>query len=340
MLLKKGKRRIIALDYLEFKNPSNLIYIIIPIASLCLFILGIVKKERIIALLKLNIRTRFKIIRIIMVAVGLTLIFISLLGPQTFEGFEEIQRTGLDIYVLIDISKSMLTEDIQPNRIERAKKIIEGIIDKLEGDRIGFIPYSSSAYIQMPLTDDYELAKMFLDVIDTDMIGGGGTNAGTALKLASESFKRTANSDKVIIILSDGEEHSSDSIEVLKSVKDENLRVYTVGIGTDKGGLIPIYDDAGRRVDYKKDSNGEYVMSKLNRSTLQELAAAGKGAYYQSTGSKDEINSLAEDISNLKRDTFKTDRIRRFKQLYQYFLAAGIICIAAAYFLPEGRNAG
>jgi Ca-activated chloride channel family protein len=192
----------------------------------------------------------------------------------------------------------------------------------------------------MPLTDDYELAKMFLDVIDTDMIGGGGTNVGTAIKIASESFERTSNFDKVIIILSDGEEHSSDSIEVLKSIKDENLKVYTVGIGTDKGGLIPIYDDAGRRVDYKKDSNGEYVMSKLNRNTLQELAAVGKGAYHQSTGSKDEINSLAEDISGLKRDTFKTDRIRRFKQLYQYFLAAGIICIAAAYFLPEGRNAG
>jgi len=328
------------LDYLELKNPSNFIYIILPIASLCLFILGIVKKERIMAALKLNIGTRFKIIRIIMVAVGLALIFISLLGPQTFEGFEEIQKTGLDIYVLIDTSKSMLTEDIQPNRIERAKKIIEGIIEKLEGDRIGFIPYSSSAYIQMPLTDDYELAKMFLDVIDTDMIGGGGTNVGKAIKLASGSFEKIANSDKVIIILSDGEEHSSDSIDILKSVRDENLKVYTIGIGTDKGGLIPIYDDTGRRVDYKKDSNGEYVMSKLNGKTLQELAAIGKGAYYRSTGSKGEINSFAEDISGLKRDEFKTDRIRRFNQLYQYFLAAGILFITAAYLLPEGRKAG
>ena len=325
---------------LEFKNPSNLIYIILPIASLCLFILGTAKKERIISVLKLNIRTRFKIIRIIFAATGLGLIFFSLLGPQTFEGFEEIERTGLDIYVLIDTSKSMLTEDVQPNRIERAKKITEDIIDRLEGDRIGFIPYSSAAYIQMPLTDDYDLAKMFLEVIDTDMIGGGGTNVGTAIRLASESFNRTANSDKVIIILSDGEEHDSDSIDVLKSVRDDSLKVYTIGIGTEKGGLIPVYDDTGRRVDYKKDSNGEYVMSKLNGKILYELAAIGKGAYYQSTGSRDEINAITEDISGLKRDSVKTDRIRRFKQLYQYFLAAGIICIAAAYLLPEGRNAG
>lgn len=324
---------------LEFKNPSNFIYIILPAASLCLFILGIAKKERIISVLKLNIRMRFKIIRIILAAAGLGLVFFSLLGPQTFEGFEEIERTGLDIYILIDTSKSMLTEDVQPNRLERAKKIIEGIIDRLEGERIGFIPYSSDAYIQMPLTDDYELAKMFLEVIDTDMVGGGGTNVSTAIKLASESFERTSNSDKVIVILSDGEEHNTYSIRLIRSVMDDNLKVYVIGIGTDKGGLIPVYDDTGRRVDYKKDSYGMYVMSKLNRKVLQELAAVGKGVYYQSTGTKDEIDSLAEDISNLKRETYKTNRIRRFKQLYQYFLAAGIICIVAAYLLPEGRNA-
>lgn len=325
---------------LELKNPSNFIYIILPIASLCIFILGMVKKERILAALKLNIKTAFKIVRVFLLVIGLTLVFFSLLGPQTFVGFDEVERKGLDIYFLIDTSNSMLTEDIQPNRIERAKKIIEGIIDSLEGDRIGFIPYSSAAYIQMPLTDDYELAKMFLDVIDTDMIGGGGTNAGKAIKLASESFKSSSNSDKVIIILSDGEEHNTNSIEVLNSIRDEHLKVYTIGIGTEKGGLIPVYDDTGRRIDYKKDSVGEYVMSKLDRKTLQELASGGNGAYYQSTGSIDEINLLTGDISNLKRGAIKTDQIRRFKQLYQYFLAAGIMCIAAAWLLPEGRNAG
>lgn len=327
------------MNHLEFKNPSNLIYIILPIAALGLFILGVIKKERIMKVLKLNLRIRFKIIRIVLVALGLGLIFFSLLGPQTFEGFEEVKRSGLDIYVLIDTSKSMLTEDIQPNRIERAKKIIERIIDGLDGDRIGFIPYSSAAYIQMPLTDDYDLARMFLEVIDTDMIGGGGTNVGKAIKLASESFERTSNSDKVIVILSDGEEHTSDSIEVLNQVMNESLKVYTVGIGTDKGGLIPVYDETGsRRIDYKRDSNGEFVMSKLNREVLQKLASIGNGAYYQSTVSLDEINSLAKDISSLKRDAFKTDKIRRFKQLYQYFLAAGILCFLMAYLLPEGRR--
>lgn len=328
------------MGHLEFRNPSNFIYIILPVAALCLFVLGTVKKEKIMKLLKLNIRTRFKIVRIFFVAAGLSLIFISLLGPQTFEGFEEVNRTGLDIYILVDTSKSMLTEDVKPSRIERAKKIIEGIIDKLEGDRIGFIPYSSSAYIQMPLTDDYDLAKMFLDVIDTDMIGGGGTNIGEAIKLASESFERTTDSDKVIIIISDGEEHNPNSTEVLKSLADKHLKVYTIGVGTEKGGLIPVYDDTGKRIDYKKDSNGEYVMSKLNGRVLQELAVIGKGAYYQSAGTKDEINSLVSDISSLKRDGFKTDRIRRFRQLYQYFLAAGIVCIVASCLLPEGGKVG
>ena len=179
--------------------------------------------------------------------------------------------------MLIDTSKSMLTEDVQPNRIERAKKITEDIIDRLEGDRIGFIPYSSAAYIQMPLTDDYDLAKMFLEVIDTDMIGGGGTNVGTAIKLASESFNRTANSDKVIIILSDGEEHDSDSIDVLKSVRDDSLKVYTIGIGTEKGGLIPVYDDTGRRVDYKKILTANMLCQNLTVRFCTSLPQSGKG---------------------------------------------------------------
>ncbi|HPY78304.1 MAG TPA: VWA domain-containing protein, partial [Anaerohalosphaeraceae bacterium] len=142
---------------LELKNPMNFIYIIAPLAAFALFLLGRRKKGKILIHLRISTRERLFGIRIACMVLGLGLIFFSLLGPQAFEGFTEVEKTGLDIYVLIDTSKSMLTEDIKPNRLSRAQKIIESILDSLDGDRIGFIPYSSSAYVQMPLTDDYDL---------------------------------------------------------------------------------------------------------------------------------------------------------------------------------------
>lgn len=326
------------MEGLELKNPLYIFYVILPLAAFVLFLLGRSKKVKILKSLRIDTTERFLWLRIVCMALGLGLIFFSLLGPQAFEGFTEVEKTGLDIYMLIDTSKSMLTEDIQPNRLSRAKKIIQSILGNLNGDRIGFIPYSSSAYVQMPLTDDYDLAEMFLDVIDTDMIGGGGTNAGTAVSLANASFNRATGSDKVIIILSDGEEYETNSVKVVKDIADSSLRVYTIGIGTEKGALIPIYDASGKvKVEYKKDSNGEHVISKLDSGALQKLAAAGNGKYYESTVSGDEITALVQEISSLKRDSFKTDKIRRFKQLYQVFLGAGLALFVAAYVIPERR---
>ena len=327
------------MNYLEYKYPYNIMYIIIPIIVLVLFILGYRKKEKILNVLKINSKIDFKVIRIVLMTLGLGLMVFSLLGPQTFKGFTEVNRKGLDIYVLIDTSKSMLAEDIKPNRISRAQKIVEDLIDNLDGDRIGFIPFSSAAYIQMPLTDDYQLAKMFLKVIDTDMIGGGGSNVGTAIKLADKSFDQTSSADKVVIVLSDGEEHDSESLDVLKQINDKQMKVFTIGIGSEKGGLIPIYDDSGeKRIDYKKDQSGQVVMSKLNPDTLKSLAATGKGTYYQSSLKGEEIDLLIKNIASLKRDTKGTEKIRRYKHLYQYFLGAGILLFLLAYLLPERRN--
>ncbi|HHV96171.1 MAG TPA: VWA domain-containing protein [Clostridiaceae bacterium] len=326
---------------LEFKYPLNVIYIIIPIACLIILILSIRKKEKIMNALKIDIKVRFKLASLILAVLGVTLMFFSLLGPQIFKGFVEINREGLDIYFLIDTSKSMLVKDIEPDRISRAKKIIERIIDNLNGDRVGFIPFSSDAYIQMPLTDDYQVAQMFLDVIDTDMIGGGGTNIGAGLNLAANSFDRTSSADRVIIILSDGEEHESNSIEVLRKINDRNLKVFSIGIGTLNGGLIPVYDSEGKQIiEYKKDDNGNFITSKLQRDTLERLAAEGNGAYYQSTVAGDEINALLKDISSLKKNTLKTQRISKYNELYQYFLGLGILLFLASYLLPERVQRG
>ena len=324
---------------MEFKYPHNIFYMIFAAAAVVFFVLSFGKKEKIMAMLHLNDKIPFKILRSVFLCTALSLTAFSLMGPQVFTGYTEVSKTGLDIYVIMDTSKSMLVSDIKPDRITLAKKIVENLLNHLDGDRIGFIPFASDAYIQMPLTDDYQLAHMFLAVMDTDMIGGGGTNLAAAIKLANDSFKRTSSADKVILILSDGEEHAEAIRGVLKNIADDTLKIYTIGVGTEKGGLVPIYNNAGDTVlDYMKDEIGNPVTSRLNAENLIKLAKDGGGSYYQATLQGIDTSSLIKELSALKRDTSDPEKIKRFTPLYQYFLAGGILLFMIVWFMPEKRR--
>jgi Ca-activated chloride channel family protein len=325
---------------LEWKYPLNILFLGLAIAAVVFFILAFGKKERIMAMFHAGYKARFKALRTVLLGAGLCLMVTALMGPQAFAGYAEVRKTGLDIYVLMDTSKSMLVSDIAPDRMTVAKKIVGNLLDRLEGDRIGFIPFASDAYIQMPLTDDYQLARMFLNVMDTDMIGGGGTNLAAAINLAAGSFERTSGADKVILILSDGEEHDEASLDALKNITDERVKIFAVGIGTEKGGLVPVYNDAGDAIiDYIKDADGNPVTSRLNADTLKRLAQEGRGAYYQATLQGTEMASLLEGLSGLKKEDYQVDKIRRFHPLYQYFLGPGLLLFSIAWFLPERRMA-
>lgn len=323
---------------MDFKYPNNIFFIIIPIMLIIILYLGVRKKRDILVKLKM-VLLRGEKWRVLFMVLGLSAICFSLLGPQQLLGKTSVNHDRLDIYILLDTSKSMLVQDVPPSRLEMEKQIVSGIISHLDGDRIGFIPFSSSAYIQMPLTDDYDLANIFLKVVDTDMIGGGGSNLGKAIQLAEDSFNRSSTGDKVILIISDGEEHDTNSEAVLKNINDDKLKVYTIGVGTAQGGLVPIYDDkTGQIVDYITDSNGEHVMSKLNDSTLKGLASIGNGKYYLASLNQEEVNSFLSDISTLKKTGNKTEEINNYKQLYQPFLGIGILMFLIGYLLPLRRR--
>ena len=325
---------------IELKYPSNILFLILAVVAVVFFILAFGKKEKIMAALHLGHKIRFKVLRAALIGAGLLLMVFALLGPQIFSGFTEVRKSGIDIYMLMDTSKSMLVSDIAPDRMTIAKKIAGKLLDSLEGDRIGFIPFASDAYIQMPLTDDYQLAHMFLDVMDTDMIGGGGTNLAAAINLANTSFERSSSADRVILIFSDGEEHDKASLDVLKSITDDQVKIFTVGVGTANGGLVPVYNDTGDTIiDYMKDEGGNPVTSRLNAQTLKQLAGGGHGAYYQATLQGEETLSLLGDLSALKRDDYKMEQIKRYSPLYQYFLGPGILLFMIAWFLPERRAA-
>ncbi len=320
---------------LIFQNPVNAIYAFIALAIVFILFFGMRKKNIILEKFKLKNNREFLIAKFVLSILGLSLIVISLLGPVKEDGLIEVNGKGLDIFILIDTSKSMLAEDILPSRIERAKKISKDLLGELEGDRVGFIPFSSSAYVQMPLTVDYALANMFLDVMDTDMISGGGSDVGNAISLAIDSFDNSSIGDKVILILSDGEENDNDAYNVISDISNNNLKIFTIGIGTSEGGLIPMYDNG--QVSYKKDNNGEFVVTKLNTDLLQEIASSTSGSFYKTTADSSEIHLILQDIKHLKRGTLESKKIKSYKHYYQYFLAFGILLILIAYKFPERR---
>ena len=321
---------------LEFKYPHNVLFAILALAAVVFFIASFRKKGKIIALLRLDYKLRFRALRSVLLILGLGLLVFSLMGPQVFTGYTEVEKKGVDIYILMDTSKSMLVSDIKPDRLSVAKRIVENLIDNLTGDRIGFIPFASDAYIQMPLTDDYQLARMFLNVMDTDMISGGGTNLEAAIRLANNSFDRTSAAAKVIIIISDGEENDGSGENVLRNIKDDSLKIYTIGVGTERGGLIPVYDRTGFSVvDYMKDERGNPVTSRLNTGVLRKIADEGNGVFYQTGLQGMEIAPLLNELSHLERDVRAVEQIKRYRQLYQYFLAVGILLFLIAWLLPE-----
>ena len=325
------------IENFEFKHPSNAYFLILALVAATFFVLSFFKRGRAIATLRLGYKARFRAVRTVLLCLGLCLMVLALMGPQAYSGDIEVSKAGLDIYVLMDTSKSMLVTDIAPDRLTVAKRIVGSMLDSLEGDRVGFIPFASDAYIQMPLTDDYQLAKMFLDVMDTDMIGGGGTNLAAAMRLANGSFERASGADRVILILSDGEEHDGASLEALKSITDDQVKIFAVGIGTERGGLIPIYNEAGDAVaSFMYDDGGNPVTSRLDATTLVQLAGGGRGLYFQADMQGSETSALLNELSALKRDDYEMRSIKTYSPLYQYFLGPGILLFLLAWFLPEG----
>ncbi|MCH4886045.1 VWA domain-containing protein [Acidaminobacter sp. JC074] len=313
---------------------SELKYIpmIIPVGAVIVaLVVGYIKKNKILVSLQMK-RQSLDIVKRGLMVIGLLSMLVALLGPISNGKPVEIEEDHLDMYILLDVSKSMLVEDIAPDRLSHEKRIVEELLDNLKGDRVGFIPFAASAYVQMPLTDDYQMARMFLDVIDTDVIGGGGTDMATAIRLAGESFGRVSGGDKVVIIISDGEDQKDFDASILDYIKKNDLIVYSIGVGTEEGGLIPEYDSlSDKQTGYKKDKNGSAVVSKLNDDLLKQVAKAGHGDYYQASLQGGEIEKLLPNIAFLEKSQDGVRERKQFKHWYQYPLGLGLLLFLLGY---------
>lgn len=316
---------------MEFGNLQNYIYLIFPLILLLIMILGMRKRKDILNILKLRNKRHISIIKILLLTLGSVLVVISLLSPQKEIEDEEIEVKGMNIYVLIDTSRSMLTEDVYPNRLEAGKRVLTNLIQSLKGDRVGFIPFSDSAYIQMPLTDDYNITQNYINAIDTTLISGGGTELYQALELAEKSFKEIGSENKTVIVISDGGDFDKKSLDF---VKENKIDVYSIGVGTKEGNVIPEYLNGVKR-GFIKDESGSAVISKLNSDFLQKISNENNGKYYEVNNLVDTSKNFVNDTINLERKNQRNEKTKNYEKYFQYPLALSILLILIGYLLKE-----
>ena len=256
---------------------------------------------------------------------AITSIIIGLANPQIGSKMEEVKREGVDLMIAVDLSNSMLSEDLQPSRLQRAKQAISRLIDRLEGDRIGLVVFAGDAYVQLPITTDYSAAKLFLSTINTNIISNQGTAIGKAIELSLNSFDFENAQSKAIIIITDGENHEDDAIEMADAASEKGVFVHTIGMGSVEGSPIPIKNRYGQLKGYRKDKQGNTVITKLNEGMLQEIAQAGGGSYIRANSTQSGLNALFEEINKMEKKEIGSKVLPIIKTAFK-FLLAWLLC--------------
>lgn len=264
------------------------------------------------------------VLKIITVALALSFLVIALVNPKMGTKLKTIKREGVDIVFALDVSRSMLAEDMAPNRLEKAKQIISKIIDKLGSDRVGVIIYAGNAYPLLPITTDHAAAKMFLQNANPDMVSSQGTAINEALKLAKSYFDDDEQTNRYLFVISDGEDHEENVRYIADEATEEGIKIYAVGIGATEGAPIPIKRD-GTLIGYKKDRKGEAVITKLNEKTLKTIASDGKGEYLYGDNTSKTVEYIDELLLAADKKEFETKQFSDFKDQFQWFLALGLL---------------
>ncbi len=284
-------------------------------------------------------RSKYKsVLKLIFFLTGLTFLILGLANPKIGTKLETVKREGVDIVFAVDVSKSMLAEDIAPNRLEKSKRLVSEIINQLASDRIGIIAYAGQAYPQLPITTDYGAAKMFLQSMNTDMLSSQGTAINEAIELAATYYNDEAQTNRVLFIISDGEDHSGGATtDAVELAVEEGIRVFTVGVGTAKGGTIPIKRN-GVVESYKKDNEGEVVITRLNEEILEEIADEGNGEYINGSNTEDAVSVIKEELLEMDKKEFEAKQFAEFQDQFQWFLAVGLLFLFLDVFLLDRKT--
>ena len=276
-------------------------------------------------------------VRFGIILIALVCLILAAANPQVGTKLQEVKQTGIDVFILLDVSRSMTAEDIKPNRLEKAKYQISNLIQKLQGDRIGLIIFAGQAYIQFPLTTDYSAASLFLSAVDVNSVPQPGTAIGSAIRLATESFDSSSTA-KVIIVITDGEDHEGDVMDAVSEAVVKEIKIYTIGLGSTGGVPIPVYNSRGDMLGFKKDNEGNTVLTKLDEASLKQIAASGNGEYFRGNNYEDYLDKIYNDLSQLKKSEFGVKKVTDYEDRFYYFLIPAILLLIIELFISEKKS--
>ena len=275
-------------------------------------------------------------LKLLFFVLGISFLILALVNPKMGTKLKTVKREGVDVVFALDVSKSMLAEDIAPNRLEKSKQIISKIIDKLGSDRVGVIIYAGNAYPLLPITTDHAAAKMFLQNANPDLVSSQGTAINEALDLAKTYYNNDEQTNRFLIIISDGEDHQEETKQVAKNMSEEGIKVYTIGVGTEKGGPIPLKIN-GSLIGYKK-YKGETVLSQRKPEVLKAIADAANGNYIDGNKTDKPVGVIQDIIGNAQKSEFETKQFSDYKDQFQWFLGIGILFLVLDIFLLDKKT--
>ena len=278
------------------------------------------------------------VLKLVVLSLAFACLTIALVNPKIGTKLETVKREGVDIVFAVDVSKSMLAEDIAPNRLDKAKQLVTQIINNLASDRVGIIAYAGKAFPQLPITTDYASAKMFLQGMNTDMLSSQGTAINEAIKLATTYFDDEEQTNRILIIISDGEDHSEEATAVAEEASEAGIRIFTIGVGDVKGGPIPEKRN-GIVLNYKKDNQGETVITRLDEETLKSIAAEANGIYLNGKNTNDVVKKIGDILNGMDKKEFETKEYADFKDQFQWFLAFAVCLLLLDIFLLDRKTA-
>ena len=295
-----------------------------------------VDKEFINTLMPLRSPAR-RNIKFILFLVVITLLVIAVARPQFGSKLEQIKREGIEIVIALDVSRSMLAEDVKPNRLERAKQAIIALINRMKDDKIGMIIFAGDAYTQLPITTDYISAKMFLANINTEVVSKQGTAIASAIDLGAKSFTQDPKAAKVIVIITDGEDHIGDPIASAKNASEKGIKVFTIGMGSPTGSPIPVAA-SGSKDGFMKDRNGDVVISRMDPVLLSRVAQSGDGDFFSASTSNVGLDQLYNKLNKLNKSEIETRVYSEYDDQFQYLIAIALLLLILDLLIFERKN--
>ena len=274
-----------------------------------------------------------QILKFVLLSLAYVFLVLGLANPQIGTKQEKVKRQGIDVVIALDVSKSMLAEDVQPNRLARAKNFISNFVDQLKNDRLAIVVFAGRAYLQMPLSVDYSAAKLYLKTVGTESVPTQGTSISEAVDLANESFAKGDNKSKALIIISDGEDHEANVDEALESAAKNGIKVFTLAVGTDKGSPIPLPNG-----DFKRDAEGNIVLSKVNIEAMRTYAQKGNGKSFILGSGKEEIDAIFKELGRITTKEFEDVVFTDYDDEFQYCLIIAGLLLIAEFMLSERKT--